>query len=113
MRYMWPVRLHSLRLQERFLAWLSIIRLALCSAAVLSFAVSSAAELAQIETPGVGKSNADENVVHPWVTSSPRTAESYFTNLKDGAVVESPFLVRFGLSMRGLVPAGKTAGSRG
>jgi hypothetical protein len=50
---------------------------------------------------------------HPWVVPSPRSAETYFTNLKDGGVYEAPFVARFGLSMRGLVPAGKTAGRAG
>ena len=39
--------------------------------------------------------------------------KSYFTNLKDGDMRETPFVARFGLSMRGLIPAGKTAGSAG
>jgi hypothetical protein len=52
--------------------------------------------------------------VHPWVVPPPsRQPEASFTNLVDGAKVESPFLVRFGLSMRGIVPAGKTAGRAG
>jgi len=51
---------------------------------------------------------------HPWVVPPPsRQPEAYFTNLKNGAVVESPFVVKFGLSMRGIVPAGKTAGRAG
>ncbi len=58
--------------------------------------------------------DAPELVPHPWVTlPNSRTAESYFTNLKDGDVKESPLVVRFGLSMRGIVPAGKTAGRAG
>ncbi len=52
--------------------------------------------------------------VHPWVVPPPNLQpRAHFTNLKDGDVVDSPFLVRFGLSMRGLVPAGKTAGRAG
>ena len=55
-----------------------------------------------------------ELVAHPWVTLPPsRSPESYFTNLKDGETRESPFVLRFGLSMRGIVPAGKTAGRAG
>lgn len=50
---------------------------------------------------------------HPWVVPAPRAAETYFTNLKDDGVYESPFVARFGLSMRGLVPAGQTAGRAG
>ena len=93
--------------------WCGFTRFVLLSAAVLSFAAFSAGGFAQTVAPEVGKITADETITHPWVTSSPRTAETYFTNLKDGAVVESPFLARFGLSMRGLVPAGKTAGRAG
>ena len=76
------------------------------------FAASSAGVFAQTALTE-NKANTDESISHPWVSVSPRTAETYFTNLKDGAVVESPFLARFGLSMRGLVPAGKTAGRAG
>ncbi|MET0544513.1 MAG: DUF4399 domain-containing protein [Variovorax sp.] len=45
---------------------------------------------------------------------SPRwAADAYFTNLSDGEKVESPFVARFGLSARGIVPAGKTVGMAG
>lgn len=54
-----------------------------------------------------------EEALHPWIVPSPRTTETYFTNIQDGGVYEAPFVVRFGLSMRGLVPAGKTAGRAG
>lgn len=54
-----------------------------------------------------------ETALHPWVMPAPRAAETYFTNLEDGGTYESPFVARFGLSMRGLVPAGKTAGRAG
>ncbi|MES2979588.1 MAG: DUF4399 domain-containing protein [Pseudomonadota bacterium] len=51
---------------------------------------------------------------HPWVLPSPNHQPStYFVNLKDGDIRETPFVARFGLSMRGLVPAGKTAGRAG
>lgn len=52
--------------------------------------------------------------VHPWIVPPPNLQPgAHFTNLNDGDVVESPFVVRFGLSMRGLVPAGKTVGRAG
>ena len=55
-----------------------------------------------------------EIIPHPWVVSSPsREPETYFTNLKDGDKRETPFVARFGLSMRGLVPAGTSAGRAG
>ena len=53
-------------------------------------------------------------LTHPWVVPPPsRQPEGYFTNLKDGDKVNSPFVARFGLAMRGIVPAGKTAGTAG
>jgi len=39
-------------------------------------------------------------------TPSPERAKVYFINLKDGAEVDSPFLVQFGLSGMGVAPAG-------
>ncbi|SHG16390.1 DUF4399 domain-containing protein [Bradyrhizobium erythrophlei] len=39
-------------------------------------------------------------------TPSPDGAKVYFINLKDGAEVDSPFLVQFGLSGMGVAPAG-------
>ena len=55
-----------------------------------------------------------EIIAHPWVVPPPqRSPEAYFTNVKDGDVVEAPFVLRFGLSMRGLVPAGQTADRAG
>jgi len=39
-------------------------------------------------------------------TPAPAGAKVYFINLKDGAEVESPFLVQFGLSGMGVAPAG-------
>jgi len=53
-------------------------------------------------------------VIHPWVVPPPNwSPDAYFTNLKDGASVEAPFVARFGLSMRGIVPAGQVAGNAG
>ena len=39
-------------------------------------------------------------------TPSPAGAKVYFINLKDGAELDSPFLVQFGLSGMGVAPAG-------
>ena len=51
---------------------------------------------------------------HPWVVPAPDLQPAaHFTNLKDGDVVQSPFVVKFGLAMRGLVPAGTTVGQAG
>lgn len=47
---------------------------------------------------------------HPWLVPPPDLQPSaYFTNLRDGQVLESPFVARFGLAMRGIVPAGHSA----
>lgn len=47
--------------------------------------------------------------LHPWQTALPRlTAEAYFTNLKDGDRIETPYLLKFGLSGGwGLAPIAK------
>ncbi len=74
---------------------------------LLATAVPAVAQSAVAPTDEV------ETAIHPWVVPAPRAAETYFTNLKDGGTYESPFVARFGLSMRGLVPAGQTAGRAG
>lgn len=52
--------------------------------------------------------------LHPWLVPPPGLEPSaHFTNLKDGESVHSPFVVKFGLSMRGIVPAGHSAGDAG
>ena len=43
---------------------------------------------------------------HPWLSSPLRTPqpETCFSNLKDGAQIETPFVLKFGLSRYGLAP---------
>jgi hypothetical protein len=80
-----------------------------CKLAALLLAGTAA--LAVVPTAAASE---PEVLPHPWVVPPPnREPEAYFTNAKDGDVVEAPFVLRFGLSMRGLVPAGKTAGRAG
>ncbi len=45
---------------------------------------------------------------HPWL-AAPRKydAQAYFTNLANGATVQSPFVARFGMSHWGIAPAGQ------
>lgn len=74
---------------------------------LLATAVPAAAQSPEAPTDEV------ESALHPWVVPAPRAAETYFTNLQDGGTYEAPFVARFGLSMRGLVPAGQTAGRAG
>jgi hypothetical protein len=73
------------------------------------------AVLAALLAPGGAALAAEAEVLaHPWVVPPPnREPSAYFSNVKDGDVVETPFVLKFGLSMRGLVPAGKTAGRAG
>lgn len=55
-----------------------------------------------------------EVLPHPWVVPPPnRQPAAYFTNIADGDVRDSPFILKFGLAMRGIVPAGKTADRAG
>lgn len=64
--------------------------------------------------PAGPKEVVDAALSHPWVFLPPqRSPEAYFTNMPNPATVESPFVLRFGLSMRGLVPAGHSAGQAG
>jgi hypothetical protein len=53
----------------------------------------------------------DAPALHPWQAPTPRAnAEAYFTNLKDGDVIDTPFVVKFGLSGGwGLAPIAKSA----
>lgn len=52
--------------------------------------------------------------VHPWVVPPPDLQpHAHFTNIKDGDELKSPFVAKFGLAMRGLVPAGHTVGQAG
>jgi hypothetical protein len=87
------------------------------AALILSFLLNSSvlAQAPAVTPPPAGPFfDAPELLPHPWVSPPPvRNPESYFSNLKDGDTRESPLVVRFGLSMRGIVPAGKTAGRAG
>ncbi|MES2185112.1 MAG: DUF4399 domain-containing protein [Pseudomonadota bacterium] len=67
------------------------------------------------EASAAGAAPSEDRVSrHPWVVPPPdRDPTAYFTNLADGAKVESPFVARFGLSRRGIIPAGATAGTAG
>ena len=52
--------------------------------------------------------------VHPWVVPAPRLLkESYFSNLKEGASIETPFLLKFGLTGMGLAPIVKPVAKAG
>ncbi|MDM0032604.1 DUF4399 domain-containing protein [Variovorax sp. J22P271] len=84
-------------------------------AALMLAAAGVAAQAADAPAAAAAPSaDGTDLVAHPWVVPPPNwSPEAYFSNLKDGATMEAPFVARFGLSMRGIVPAGKTAGSAG
>ena len=88
----------------------SVILSFLCGAATLSALLLAGTANAQSTD---GATDSLEPALHPWIYPAPRSTETYFTNVKDGGVYETPLVVRFGLSMRGLVPAGKVAGRAG
>jgi hypothetical protein len=76
----------------------------------------SSSSLAQVAGTAQGgkPASADASLQHPWLFPPPSPSpEAYITNLPNGATVESPFVLRFGLSLRGLVPAGHSAGKAG
>lgn len=56
--------------------------------------------LAQVKSPTPAASSSGSSALsHPWLASAPQTAnEAYFTDLQDGARIETPYLVTFGLS---------------
>ncbi|MDT8999789.1 DUF4399 domain-containing protein [Paucibacter sp. APW11] len=46
--------------------------------------------------------------MHPWLVPPPQMAKSaHFTNLSDGARIETPYLVKFGLTGMGIAPITK------
>jgi Domain of unknown function (DUF4399) len=60
-----------------------------------------------------GAAQATE-ALHPWVVPSPRlTKETYFSNLQDGASIETPFVLKFGLTGYGLAPIVKPVAGAG
>ena len=51
---------------------------------------------------------------HPWVVPAPRLVkETYFSNLQDGASIETPFLLKFGLTGMGIAPIVKPVAMTG
>lgn len=72
--------------------------------------------LAQNKTAEPIASNALAPALHPWQSPSKRgTADAYFLNLEDGAKIETPFRLAFGLGGGwGLAPiSSKTTGKSG
>jgi Domain of unknown function (DUF4399) len=69
-------------------------------------AAASAPAVAAPAVPAIAPTPVD---LHPWQAAQPRlTPEAYFVNLKDGDKIETPFVVKFGLSGGwGLAPIAK------
>ena len=55
------------------------------------------------------------DALHPWITAplGVRQPETYFTNLKDGDRIETPFVLKFGLSRSGLAAITKVVPTTG
>lgn len=80
-----------------------------CVYGVAGLVMWSASALVQAQAPA-----AAVRVLHPWQAPTPAgTAEAYFTNLKSGESIETPFLLKFGLSGGwGLAPIAKPLGGK-
>jgi hypothetical protein len=52
---------------------------------------------------------------HPWISSPVRSQQpqTYFSNLQDGAQIETPFVLKFGLSRYGVAPITKAVPNTG
>jgi len=74
-----------------------------------SLLLVSVASTASAQAPA-----ATPDKIHPWQAAPPRlTAEAYFTNLKDGDRIETPYLLKFGLSGGwGLAPIAQAGRAR-
>jgi hypothetical protein len=78
---------------------------------LVTFAAGALLAAAAAAQPGAADAGFPS---HPWVVPPPDLQPAaHFTNLKDGDVVQSPFVAKFGLALRGLVPAGSTVGQAG
>ena len=74
----------TMKLQNTF----AFLAKSMAALTLTSFAISACAQ-----------GDASSARLHPWQAAAPRlTAEAYFTNLKDGDQIETPYLLKFGLS---------------
>ena len=85
---------------------------------LVTLALAGLSVLALAQTPSLTAAPAASPVVaaaiHPWQRPAPRVnTEAYFTNLQDGAKIETPFRIGFGLSGGwGLAPISKPMGGK-
>jgi hypothetical protein len=93
------------------------IALSMTAMAGLLFVLSGAALAQPVPKPAPGAVAAlaqTQVQLHPWQAALPRLIpEAYFTNLNDGDTIETPRLVKFGLSGGwGLAPISKAVGGK-
>lgn len=71
---------------------------------LLAFALLGS--LGAVQTALAQSAVAPAKAPHPWIAQAPRLeAQARITNLKTGDTVESPFVVKFGMSQWGIAPA--------
>lgn len=81
-----------------------------------AFTTQALAQTPATDPTATAIASGHADAIHPWQAALPRlSSEAYFTNLKDGDKIETPFLVKFGLSGGwGLAPIAKASkGKRG
>lgn len=81
-----------------------------------AFTANALAQTQAADPTAEAIASAEPTAIHAWQAALPRlTSQAYFTNLKDGETIETPFLVKFGLSGGwGLAPISKASkGKRG
>lgn len=91
------------------------LRVFAVSLGLLVAATSALAQVPAASVAPVALLPRTVNPPHPWQVAAPiaRGPEAYFTNLKDGQTIETPFLVKFGLSGGwGLAPIAKPMGGK-
>ena len=76
--------------------------------------VSATCSQAQVKLPAPFLTSENTVLLHPWVVPSPNTtSEAYFTNIVDGAKIETPFRATFGLGGGwGLAPITSSANGK-
>lgn len=82
---------------------------------LLSYSQTTPPAQAKASAPLPAASAAVAGSLHPWQAVPPQsTAEAYFTNLQDGAKIETPYLATFGLTGGwGLAPIAKPVTGKG
>lgn len=85
-----------------------LLGLASSTAIFSTLAQTSAVQQPSVSPHPAPKTQSDQILLteHRWIASPPRhDPAAYFTNLKNGDTVPSPFVVQFGMSYWGIAPA--------